>query len=210
MRHGKWSMVTLALVLSTLVAAEDASAQGRFSFDGSGGVAFGVGELSDLTDPGVSVGGGIAYWLTRRLAVRGDFDANLLSGKDSEGTGPEGPDLDLLHYGGGLQLALTDPVRSRLNLTVNLGGGATTIDADAFQAEGEPVEFSETYLALNGGLGIGYDLSDNVAVFVDGQWYVSFTDEEETAVFGSINSDVEAFDIASAIPVTLGLRIRTD
>lgn len=69
---------------------------GRFSFSGQGGLGVGVSDLADLTDVGPSFGGGIAYWLTPRVAVRGDFNANL-------------------------------------------GAGATTLDSDEFQVEGDPV-----------------------------------------------------------------------
>lgn len=216
MRYGRktarWAWTVAAASLLGLSAPAGVEAQDRFSFFGQGGVAIGVSDLADLTDPGPSLGGGIAYWVTPRVAIRGDFDANLLSGRDAEGPGPEGPDIDLFHYSAGVQFALTDRRRSPWNLMVNVAGGGTTIDADPFDANGAVVDFTETYFTLNGGLSIGYDVSRSLEVFLEGQWYLAFTDDDETAVFHAVTPevDVTGFDTASVIPVTLGVRIRTN
>jgi hypothetical protein len=192
-----------------LILPADASAQGRFSFDAQGGIAVPAGDLADFTEVGPAFGGGIAYWFSPRLAVRADVDASLLKGKDAEGTGPEGPDATLLHYNAGLQFNLTNPETTPWSFGVNVGAGASTLDVDDVPMV--LIDFSETYFALNGGLGIGDDVSDNFAICLDGQWYLSFTDEEDTAVFNDINSDVDpdGFGTASDIPLTLGIRIKT-
>lgn len=217
MRYGNaittWLTTIAAFAFLGLVLPGDASAQGKFSFAGQGGMAVAAGQVADLTDVGASVGGGVAYWITPRVAVRGDFDANLLPGHEGEAPVPEAPDMNLLHYNGGVEVQLTDPQDSPWNVNVNVGGGATTIDTDQFQDNGgAPVDFNETYLALNGGLGVGYDVNRNVAVFLDGQYYLTVTDEEDTAVFNAFTPDAEAegFERASVFPVTLGLRIRTN
>lgn len=212
MRYAKW-LWTLAFVSGiALELPAEGAAQGNVSFDAQGGIAFPVRDLSALTDAGPSLGGGIAYWITPRVAVRGGFDANLLKGKDASGTGPEGPDIDLLHYNAGLQVRLTDPRSSPWDLNLNVAGGATTMNADPFTVEGEPVDFRETYFALNGGLGVGYGVSRNVSLFVDGQWYLTFTDADDTGVFRTFSSDIpdDGFNTASALPVSVGVRVRTN
>lgn len=214
MRYGKriskWITTLAASAFLALAFPADADAQGRFSFSGQGGIAVPAGDLADFTEVGPAFGGGIAYWFSPRVAIRADVDASLLNGKDSEGTGPEGPDASLLHYNAGLQVNLTNPDATPWNFMLNVGGGASTLDVD--DVEGVLTDFSETYFALNGGLGIGYDLSQNLSIFVDGQWYLTFTDEEDTAVFADINPEVdpEGFSTASDIPLTLGIRVRTN
>ncbi len=49
---------------------------------------------------------GISFPLNNRLSVRIDGDVDLLTGRDASDTGPEGPDINLYHYGAGLEYAL--------------------------------------------------------------------------------------------------------
>lgn len=206
---GRFALVA-AGVFALAPATAGAQQGGSVSFQAQGGVAVPVSDLADVTDPGATFGAGVAYWIGPRVAIRADGDVSLLTGKDSEGTGPEGPDVNLFHYNGGLQLRLTDPELSRFHFLVNLGAGATTFDADEPEGGGQAADFTETYFAANGGLGVGLDLTSAVSLFLDGQWYLVFTDEEETAVFGDFTEDGEGFDTGSVVPVTLGLRIRTN
>lgn len=68
-------------------------------------------------------------------------------------------------------------------------------------------DFSETYFTANGGLKVGYDVTPSVNVYAGGQWYLAFTDEEDTAVLSSLSpSEINAFDTASEIPIVLGVR----
>lgn len=202
--------VTAAVIFALAPATLHAQDRGSVSFQAQGGVAVPVSDLADVTDPGATFGAGVAYWISPRLAIRADGDVSLLTGTDSEGTGPEGPDMNLFHYNGGLQLQLTDPELSRFRFLVNLGAGATTFDADEPEGAGQAADFSETYFTANGGLSVGLDVTSAVSVFLDGQWYLAFTDEEDTAGFGDFTGDGEGFDTASVVPITLGLRIRTD
>jgi hypothetical protein len=181
----------------------------RFSVEPRAGIAIPAGDLSDVVDLGPGVGLGLSYRLTDRLAVRLDGDVDILSGLDASGTGPEGPDFTIFHYGAGLQYALLDPSSNRWAVDVDLGVGASTFDVDEFVSDGEVIDFSETYFTTSGGLQVGYDVAPNVNVFGRGQAYLMFADEEDTAVFSAFSpaADPAGFDTAWSIPVSVGVAI---
>lgn len=182
----------------------------RFSIEPRGGVAVPAGDLSDVADVGPSVGIGFAYRLTNRLSVRVDGDADIFAGLDADGSAPEGPDVTIFHYGAGAEYALLDPSANRWEINANVGAGASTFDVDEFSADGSPVDFSETYFTVNGGLQVGYDVTPTVNVFGRGQAYLMLTDEEDTAVFNAINPEIDpaGFDSAWSIPLSVGVAIR--
>ncbi|MFW6193350.1 MAG: hypothetical protein ACOC83_07670 [Gemmatimonadota bacterium] len=185
-----------------------------WTVEGRGGISVPAGDLADVFDVGPSFGAGIGYRVHPRVTLRVDGDVGILSGADDLATGTEAPDTRLWHYNGGVEVELTEPGASRWNVTANLAGGATTFDGDDFEpavtnpATGESVtDFSETYFTANGGLKVGYDVTPSVNVFAGGQWYLAFTDEEDTAVFSALSpSEIDAFDTASEIPVVVGVR----
>jgi hypothetical protein len=195
---------------------QSASAQGVDSpwvVEGRGGISVPAGDLADVFDVGPSFGAGIGYRVHPRVTLRADGDVAILSGADLA-TGEQAPDTRLWHYNGGVEVALTPPGESRWDVTANVGGGATTFSGDDFEpavvnpVTGETVtDFSETYFTANGGLKVGYDVTPRVNVYAGGQWYLAFTDEEDTAVFSSLSpSEINAFDTASEIPIVLGVR----
>ncbi|MFQ5530924.1 MAG: outer membrane beta-barrel protein [Gemmatimonadota bacterium] len=201
---------TYALAVFLVLSIVDgAGAQESVSVEARGGIAIPTSDLSDIADEGPSFGVGVSFPLNDRLAVRVDGDVDILSGKDASGPGSEGPDLNLYHYGAGLEYALVQPGGSRWGLDVNVGAGATTFDSDEFDVMGTPVDFSETYFTANGGLTLGYQVSPSVNVFVGGQAFVMFADEADTAVFAAISPEVDpaGFDTAVTIPVTAGVEI---
>jgi hypothetical protein len=205
------TLLATALLLGNTSAASAQQADGpRFSIQPRAGIAIPAGDLSDVADAGPSFGIGLQYQLTNRLALRLDGDADVLSGVDASGSGPEGPDVTIYHYGAGLQYALLAPGVNRWAIDVNLGAGASTFDVDEFSVGGGPVDFSETYFTANGGLQVGYAVTPSVNVFGRGQAYLMFTDEDDTAVFNAINSDVDpaGFDSAWTIPLSVGVAIR--
>lgn len=147
-------------------------------------------------------------------------DASFLTGIDGDetGTGLESPDIDVYRYTGGVVGRLT-PRESPWSVTANLGAGGVTYDSDEFEggavfnpATGERTDdFSQTYFSTTGGLKIGYDLSERLAVFAGGQAYLDFTDEDDTAVFGTVvpaEADADGFDTAWSLPVQAGVKIR--
>lgn len=210
-----WSATGSAFLATTLLLGSTSPANAqqideqRFSIEPRAGIAIPAGDLSDVADVGPGVGIGLAYRLTNRLAVRIDGDVDILSGLDASGTGPEGPDATIYHYGAGLQYALLDPATNRWAIDVNLGAGASTFDVDDFSVGGNVVDFSETYFTANGGLQVGYDVTPTVNVFGRGQAFLMFTDEDDTAVFSAFNPDIDpaGFDSAWSIPLSVGVAI---
>lgn len=205
--------LNIAIAFTAFLAAGSASqtaAQEKLAVDARGGIAVPASDLAELEDVGASFGVGLSYRLTPRIALRLDGDADILSGTDDEVSGSSAPDMNIYHYGAGLGLAILDPSRSRWALDVNVGAGGSTFDVDTFSAGGSTVDFSETYVTTYGGLTIGYDVSPNVSVFTRGQAYLALTDEEDTAVFSQISSEIDAggFDTAWTIPITAGISFR--
>ncbi|MFW6192310.1 MAG: hypothetical protein ACOC83_02395 [Gemmatimonadota bacterium] len=199
-----------------LMLPGDAAAQaanGSWVLEGRGGISVPAGDLADVFDVGPSFGAGIGYRVHPRVTLRADGDVAILSGNDDLAT--PAPDTRLWHYNGGVELELTRPGASPWDLTVNLAGGATTFSGDDFTetvtnpVTGESVtDFSETYFTANGGLKVGYDVTRRINVFVGGQWYLAFTDEDDTAVYSALNPEIEAFDTASEIPIVVGLKAK--
>lgn len=208
--------LTLAFALALVPLASPAQAQmmgetSKWSIDGRGGIAVPAGDLSDAVDVGPTFGLGIAYRVHPRVSIRVDGDVDVYSGADVQtaaGT-VELPDLNLWHYNAGVGVELTEPGASRWDVTANVGAGATTFDGDAFTTNGTTVDgLSETYFTANGGLKFGYDVSRNVNVYAGGQWYLAFTDEEDTAGLTPGGQQGSGLDTASSIPLTLGLKLK--
>ncbi len=106
-------------------------------------------------------------------------------------------------------MKLLDSETSPWHLDANLGAGASMLDFDDFTVSGTPIDFAETYFTATGGLKLGYAVARNVDVFLGGQAFLLFTDEDDTAVFSALRSDIDSsgFDNAWTFPITAGLRI---
>ena len=211
---GSMTVLTVALLLAGLPADGFAQAVDEpWIVDGRGGISVPAGDFADLADVGPSFGLGIGYRVHPRVTLRVDGDVGIFTGSELA-TGAEAPDMNLWHYNGGVEVELTPPDASRWDVTANLAAGATTFSSDDFAqpltnpATGEVVtDFSSTYFTANGGLKLGYDVSRNVAVYAGGQWYLAFTDEDDTAVFSALSpTEIEPFDTASEIPIVVGLK----
>ncbi len=199
----------LAVGLTTMIRPLDAQAQQRLSLEGRGGIAVPAGDLANLQDVGPSIGVGLVYQLSPRVSLRLDGDVDFLSGVDADGSGLEAPDLNIYHYTAGLEVKLLDSEASPWHLDANVGAGASTLDFDDFTVAGTPIDFTETYFTATGGLKLAYAVSRNVDVFLGGQAFLLFTDEDDTAVFSALRSDIDpnGFDNAWTFPITAGLRI---
>ncbi len=117
--------------------------------------------------------------------------------------------MNVYHYNLGLGYALLNPETTNWTLDANVGAGGSTIDLDEFTVSGVPVDFSETYFSLNGGLKLGYNISPSVEVFTRSQAYLIFTDEQDTALLSVLSSELDpaGFDRAWTFPVTAGFAI---
>lgn len=205
MNRARWMAATMAVLASTAMAAGPAAAQ--FNFEGRGGAAVPVGDLEDLVDVGGTAGLGLGYRVHPRVNLRLDGDVGIFTGADDFGAVP---DLRLWNYNGGAEVSILDPAATRWTLTANIGAGATTIDTDDFApGGGDDADFTETYFALNGGLRVGYDVTDNVNLFLGGQSYVTFTDEVDFARLAALTPALEGEEVDSvwSIPLYAGIRV---
>jgi hypothetical protein len=178
------SNLTAALILSLLAPAAasaqvDANSTSTYRsspgnrptliFFANGG---GNSSLTNLNDAGTaslntgwSAGGGLGVQLNRFVAVRGTLDFARTEGQGASAGALAGQRLNRYFYGGDVQLRY--PTASGFAPYLLLGGGAVTIDAKddgAFE--------SFTKLAGKGGLGVEYQLRNNVALFAQGATYV--------------------------------------
>jgi opacity protein-like surface antigen len=132
----------------------------------------GNSSLTNLNDAGTaslntgwSAGGGLGVQLNRYLAVRAAFDFARTEGQGPGAGVLAGQTLNRYFYGGDVQLRY--PTAAGFAPYLLVGAGAVTIDArhdGAFE--------SFTKLAGKGGLGVEYQLRDNVALFAQGATYV--------------------------------------
>ncbi len=216
--QNKWTRKTavrigilgLVVGLASLGRPSESHGQERFSIEGRSGIAVPASDLADLQDVGPSVGVGLVYRLSPRVALRFHGDVDILSGVDADGSGPEAPDANIYHYTAGLDVRLLDSESSPGHLDANIGFGYSTLDFDDFAVTGTPIDFTETYFTTTGGLKLAYAVSRNVEVFGGGQAFLMFTDEDDTVVFSALRSDIDpnGFNNAWTFPITVGLRIR--
>lgn len=214
---GKKSFTIGALAVAAMIAVPGASRaqmqstietddERRFSFDAEGGLAIPATDLSEIADPGPTFGAGIGYALTDRFSLRADGDIALLEGKEIEDPTPVLPDLNLYHYNAGVALDVAPPT-SPWEVAVNVAGGATTIDGEEIIEDGPAETLSETYPAVNGGVSVGYDVTRNFNLYLGGQWYMTFADEEDTEAIADATGE-EPFDLLSSVPLVAGLEVK--
>lgn len=197
------ALLAVALLI-TLPAAALGQEKGHLSIDGRGGVGFPLGTLENLTDLGGTFGGTLAYHFHRNWAVRGDVDYIMLDDGADEFDVLQSPPMKLLYIGGGFEVKFSPPKYQDLPFTfdVNLGAGVTNMKVDDTYDAGNPANaFDHSYLTFNGGAKIGYQVTDWLNLFAQGQAYLILTKSGDTAVFP------ESFDHAWVIPVTGGARV---
>lgn len=195
-------VLTAVMALAAAGAAEAQVTRDRpLSFNVRGGVNVPTFDIADVAEAGPSFGVGLKYALSDRFFLRASGDFGFHSGADlvSGGTTVELPDVNVYHYIGGVGYRLTPP-DSRLYASVNLGGGAMTLDVDAEGAE------SFTYFAINAGGEIGYRVSRNVSLFLSPQGDIAFVGDDELDPNDVVFPDDE-IDTAWVWPFTAGVEI---
>lgn len=212
--------VVLLLGWSGVAGAQMVEDQRQASLEIRAGAAIPGSDLADQFDPGFSAGLGIGFPFAERARLILGGDVGFLSEvvRDEElGTGEirqffEG-DLRLWHYGGDLEVDLTDPDRSGVSFTLRGGLGATTIDPERIRTVvggQEPVVTeteSRTRFTANGGLGLGFPLSDGVDLLLGGKAYAIFMSEDDFEVEEAVEEQFE--NIWWSFPVHLVIRFRT-
>lgn len=185
-----------------------------WSFEGRGGVAIPTSDLGDVADAGATLGGGFAYFLNPRFALRLDGNIDFLRAKESTAlpSSTGAPNVHVFHYLGGFEVHLTDPSTSQGMVALTGGFGGVTFDTDAFsftRANGAQVigaGYDQTYFALNGGIRLGLNASELVTLFASGRLDVMFGDEEDSQFLAELFG-IQPFGTTVSIPIEGGIRI---
>lgn len=212
----KTRVLLAALLVFGLPAGAAAQVSGTVSVDANAGLSIPLGTLGDLTSTGGAYGGGLAFHFTPNVALRGDVLLIKLDNGRSEGGTLLSPPVDMLYYGGGLELNFNAPLYQDLPLTfgANLEAGWTNIDVDeTFAPTNQANGLDQGYLTFSFGGQIGYTVyrgsSVDLNVFVKGQSYLILTDSNDMATYygGALTLlGEEPIDHVWVLPLTAGVR----
>lgn len=205
--------VALAVVPSPVFAQDDGEAA-QFSVEARSGFSFPAGELKSLVDPGPTIGGGLGYDFHPNFGVRADVDVGFLQ-EDHDLAGQALPPMTALHLNGGLQVTFDRPDFQDfpLTTTLNLGLGLTRLSVDDSFTNGVSAaynDFTHTYFSVNGGLKLGWDVSEMVNVFASGTSHLVFMHDQDTRVLTedpNLALAAEPFETTWIFPVSLGARV---
>lgn len=211
MRIGRIASVSAVAALLALVAPGELLAQeDAWNVGGQFGLGVPAANVSDLVNTGVSGGFHGTYYLSPRVGLTGGVDIDVFPGKDvNRPTRNSLPDMDFYHYTGGLEFRVVDPEASSVDFNVNVRLGGTTVDADPVPTRiGPRLRVTESYVAATGGARLGVDVAENVNLFLSGQYYQVFSDEDETYGLGAVIGQSTGFSSMGVFPLTIGLRAR--
>ena len=209
----KTRVLLAALLVFGLPAGAAAQVAGIASVEGYAGLSIPLGTLNDLTSTGGAYGGGLVIHLSPNVAVRGDLMLiKLDNGRDDAGT-LLSPPVDLLYYGGGLEVNFNAPLYQDLPITfaANIEAGWTTFDVDeTFSATHPANGLDEGYLTFSVGGQVGYTVirsrSADLNVFVKGQPMLILTDSADMIPYATLLGE-EPFDHVWVFPLTAGVRV---
>lgn len=180
-----------------------------------GGIAIPVSDLSDVADPGLSLGMDFDYYVTPRFIVRasGQMDnlsgAEMRSGVIAPGGPSEGPGMRLWHFHGVIGYDLAPPEGS-FHAILNAGGGATLMDTDRFTSEVDDeflIGISEWYPSIGGGIELQGSLNPDWHIFVSGRAQVAFMDEDDLSRLANLYDGVSEISTGFTFPITAGVRV---
>lgn len=210
----KTRVLLAALLVFGVPAGAAAQVAGTVSAEGHAGLAIPMGTLGDVTSTGGAFAGGLAIHFHRNWAVRGDVMLMKLDkGRDEDGTTLLSPPVDLLYFGGGLEVNFSAPLYQDLPLTfaANVGAGWTNVDVDeTFDSEHPANDIDDGYLTLTGGGQIGIRVhrssAMDVHLFVKAQPKLILTDASDLLPYATVLG-IEPFDHVWLIPLTGGVRL---
>jgi hypothetical protein len=209
----KTRVLLAALLVFGLPVGAAAQASGTVSVDVHAGLSIPVGTFGDATATGGAFGAGLAYHFHPNWAVRGDIVLNKLNHEDADDGTLLSPPVDLLYFGGGIEVNFQAPLYQDLPLTfgANLGAGWTNVDADETYSFSHPANgLDNGYLTFTGGGQLGLTVyrgsSMDLNIFVKGQPYLILTDSTDMLPYAFLLG-VEPFDHIWVLPVTAGVRL---
>ena len=180
------------LAAATLAIAQPAHAQTarssapvtpRLFVEGLGGAVVPTFDIANTAKTGMMFGAAVGYVLNPRWVLMGEFDYGR---HDAEGA--SGTTINTLHYMAKVGYSLTGPRERGWEALVNLGAGAVGFDVGGS---------TKTYLAINAGAKVTYNLSRNLGVVISPQGDIAFS---KRADLNTTNAWVW--------PVSVGLRFR--
>lgn len=208
------SITTVAALLAlpvALSAQEDVIAEtASMDVEARAGVGMSAADLKAYTQPGLAVGAGAGFWLNEHFALRVDGDFSALGG-DQSGvvTDATTPDMNIFHYGGGVEIDLLgrDAIENPWTLQVNAGAGGSTIDTEDFlDIPTIEADLTETVANVNAGAQIGREVSENVLVSLSAQAFYMFLDEDNFNNLADLRPAEGAIQDGVNVPITLSLR----
>lgn len=209
----KTRVLLAALLVFGVPAGAAAQVSGTVSVDVHAGLSIPLGTLDDLTATGGAYGAGLAWHFHPNVAIRGDVLLMELDNGRSDSGLLLSPPVDLMYFGGGLELNFNAPLYQDLPLSfaANLGAGVTQFNVDeTFDGTHPANGIDEGYLTFTGGGQIGYTVHRGSSVafnlFVKGQPYVILTDSSDMIPYATLLT-VEPFDHVWVLPVTAGVRL---
>lgn len=207
------SITTVAALLAlpvALSAQEDVVAEpASVDIEARAGIGMSAADLSEYTQPGLAVGAGVGFWLNDHFALRVDGDFSALGGDESGvATDATAPDMNIFHYGGGVEIDLLGrAIENPWTLQVNAGAGGSTIDTEDFlDIPTIEADLTETVANVNAGAQIGRELSENVLVSLSAQAFYMFLDEDNFNNLAELRPAAGSIQDGVNVPVTLSLR----
>lgn len=190
-----------------LHAQEAGPTGGSVSVDARGGLVIPVDQLDVITQTGASFGGGVAFHVTDRLALRGDVEYRMLSG-DSDSEGTEFADMTSLAATGGIEVHFVSP-ETRWTGSVSFGAGISTLETDPLLDDGSdpPAAADLTGVGFRGGTKLGYRATERVTLYLEPAVYLSVFNRPDTQGLADASPDVQTFDTTWDIPVQAGVRV---
>jgi hypothetical protein len=148
-----------------------------------GGAVVPTFDIATTAKTGAMVGAAVGYVVNRRWVLMGEFDY-----ADHAAKATSAVRIHTIHYIAKVGYSLTGPRERGWEALVNLGAGAVGFDVAGT---------TKTYLAINAGAKITYNVSRNLGIVISPQGDIAFS---KKADLNTTNAWVW--------PVSVGLRVR--
>lgn len=194
----------LLFVLGSPTAAQSSDPRdpghGPLSLDLRGGYATASGDLGDVSDEGVVVGGGISYRVVGRLALHSELTVEKLrrGGRPHLLGGIRGPRTTIWHLLLGGELELSDERATPWSVWAMLAGGASYFDVTGPPDAGVSISSQTDWKpTLAGAVSLGYSFTRTVGVVGRSALY---------SMFGDRGKEGEFLGNERSIEISLGFR----
>ncbi len=206
----KYGVLLAILAVMAVPSAGLGQSTGKVSLEARGGLVFPVSDLGKVNDLGGSAGGSVLWNFHPNWALRFDVDyMGLDDGTDGSGT-VFSPPMDLLYYGGAVEVNFNAPRYQDfpLKFMASLGLGSMSMKVDETYDFDHPANgFDHTYLAMQLGAKAGWQVTPWINIFLNSSLYMIFLDDFDTLVWVDGEVLTESFDLGWVIPLTLGARL---